>query len=203
MSLSAARAEGPRLAAMSKAEFVRMQEERKAPKEEAIEKPTFHEACEMYADAQIKMGVWPGRHAKAYKTFESRMRCHVWPVLGDKPVDEITPHGVADMTAACWKLTETKDRCLTLTKVVLDWCRAEGLADHDNPASLSGPLRFLLPRGRTITRNRGVLAVADLPKFFAASMKESQSSSRQCFEFSILTAPARKLRGRRGGTRLI
>lgn len=190
VTYSKAKAEVFRLAALSPSEFVAAAQKRKeaaAPKEET-KTPTFHEACEKYADAQIKLGIWEDRYDKAYRTFESRLRCHVWPQLGDKPVNEITPHDVAEMAAACWQLTDTKDRCISITKVVLDWCRAEGYTDHDNPAALSGPLRFLLPRARPATRNRGALSVDELPHFFAACMAQTQTSSRRCFEFSILTA---------------
>lgn len=188
VSLSKARTEASRLASLLPAEFIDLVAQRKMPAAPEREIPTFHEACEKYADAQIKLGVWEDRHDKAYRTFESRLRCHVWPHIGNMPVDKITPHDIAEMATACWSLTETKDRCISITKVVLDWCRAEGYTEHDNPAALTGPLRFLLPRERPATRNRGALAVADLPRFFASSMAETQTRSRQCFEFSILTA---------------
>lgn len=181
-----ARAEAQRLASLPPADFL----EAVAPKKVEPEKkaaPTFKQACDEFVQWNIGIGNWQ-EGSKSCRTFECRMRCHVWGRLGDMPIDEIKPADVADVAKAAWDKPDIVERCLSLIKKVHDWSKAKGYVTCDNPADRQGVLRFLLPAAKKAKQNRGALSPAQLPAFFAASMAETQSSSRQCFEFSILTA---------------
>lgn len=180
-----ARSEALRLASLTAAEFVAEQAER-APEPEK-KAPTFREACDEFMRWNIEIGNWE-EGSKSYKTFECRMRCHVWGRIGSIPIDKITPADVADVAKAAWNKPDIVERCLSLIKKVHDWSKAKGYVTCDNPADRQGVLRFLLPTVKKAKQNRGALSPSQLPGFFAASMAQTQGSARQCFEFSILTA---------------
>ena len=187
IALANARAMAARLTGLGADDFVKEIEASKKKKPVAVAKKTFRKVCDEYMQWNIDVGNWE-ELSKSHRVFESRMRCHVWPRIGDKIIDEIKPSDVAEIATAIWDKPDIVDRCLGFAKKVFDWAKAKGYTDKDNPADRRGALQFLLPNNRHVKQNRGALAVSELPDFFAASMAEKQNSSRQCFEFSILTA---------------
>ena len=187
IALANARAMTARLMGLGAEDFVKEIEASKKKKPVSVAKKTFRKVCDEYMQWNIDVGNWE-ELSKSHRVFESRMRCHVWPRIGDKIIDEIKPADVAEIAAAIWDKPDIVDRCLGFVKKVFDWAKAKGYTDRDNPADRHGALQFLLPNNRHVKQNRGALAVSELPDFFAASMAEKQISSRQCFEFSILTA---------------
>lgn len=187
IALANARAMTARLVGLGAEDFVKEIEASKKKKPMSVAKKTFRKVCDEYMQWNIDVGNWK-ELSKSHRVFESRMRCHVWPRIGDKIIDEIKPADVSEIAAAVWDKPDIVDRCLGFAKKVFDWAKAKGYTDRDNPADRHGALQFLLPNNRHVKQNRGALAVSELPDFFAASMAEKQISSRQCFEFSILTA---------------
>lgn len=191
VSLAKARSLAASYSAMSGDDFVATIEKARAEKGTHLfaEKGTYHfqKVCEEFMAWNIQVGNWEERD-KAWRVFESRMRCHVWPKIGAVPIDEIEPATIAEIISDIWDKPDIVNRCLQLCKKVFDWAKAKGYTARDNPADRKGALQFLLPNSKHIKQNRGALSVADLPIFFAACMTEPQSVSRQCFEFAVLTA---------------
>ncbi len=186
LPLQKARAEAGRLMALAPTEFLEATR-KKTTEERPKVTPTFKQVCDEFMTWCIEVGNWKELD-KRHRVFESRMRCHVWPRIGHIPIDEIKPADVAEIATANWDSPDIVDRCLGFAKKVFDWAKAKGYTDRDNPADRRGALQFLLPSAKHVKQNFGALAVKDLPAFFAASMAEKQIASRQCFEFSILTA---------------
>lgn len=149
-------------------------------------KMSFREVSEEYMTWNLEVGNWE-EWSKSHRVFESRMRCHVWPAIGEIFFEDVEPKDVAEIAVKNWDRPDVVNRCLQFTKSVFDWGRAKGYSNRDNPADRRGALKFLLPNTKHVKQNRGALAVEDLPYFFAACLAESQSVSRACFEFSVLT----------------
>lgn len=186
--LAKARAEALRLNALTPSEFVAEIARLRAPAEDLTAKAkTFRQCCDEFVAWNIDVGNWQ-EMSKSHRTFECRMRLHVWDFIGDIPINLLTPSHVAEVAKAAWDKPDIVERCLSLTKKVYDWAKAKGYTDRDNPADRKGALQFLLPNNKHVKQNRGALSPRQLPDFFAASMGERQTISRQCFEFSILTA---------------
>lgn len=187
VSLSQAKVAAARLRLLPAAEFEEQVASKKSKKLVPEKKKTFREVSEEYMAWNVEVGNWED-WSKSHRVFESRMRCHVWPLIGDLLFEVVEPKDVAAIAVKQWDHPDIVDRCLQFTKSVFDWGKAKGYSTRDNPADRRGALKFLLPNTKHVKQNRGALAVEDLPAFFAASLAESQSSSRACFEFSVLTA---------------
>lgn len=188
VSLSQAKVAAARLGLLTAEEFVEYVSGKKLQSVVVPEKKrTFKDVSEEFMSWNIDVGNWE-EWSKSHKVFESRMRCHVWPVIGEMFFDDVEPKDVAEIAVKIWDHPDIVNRCLQFVKTVYDWGRAKGYSKGDNPADRRGALKFLLPNTRHIKQNRGALAVSDLPEFFAACLGQRQSSSRACFEFSVLTA---------------
>lgn len=191
LPLAAARAKALKLMVMTPDEFVASREKKQEEKAQEEIRRTFRQVVDEFMAWNVQVGNWEMLN-KSHRVFECRMRLHVLPKLGPKFIDEIQPSDLADVAADIWDQPYLFSRCIQLTKRVFDWAKAKGYARGDNPADKQGALQFLLPRTKHIPTNRGALAVKDLPRFFAASLACKQTPSRQCFEFSILTATRSK-----------
>ena len=84
---------------------------------------------------------------------------------------------------------ETASRIRGRIERVLDWARAKGLREGENPARWRGHLDKLLPKATAIrsVRHHAALAWKDLPSFMEALRKRTSVASR-ALEFTILTA---------------
>lgn len=194
VSLAAARSEASTLNGMNSSEFRQYLEDRKIKAENASDrrrhekKLTFREAAKRFADWNIEIGNWQELD-KAHSAFNGRMRMYILPIIGDIELDAITPEDVAAIARPIWHMPETVNRCLRFTRQVFNWSIAKKLTSNQNPAVKSGPLQFLLPMERHITRNRGAIAVAELPRLFKCIYDRfGNTASGRCFLFAVLTA---------------
>lgn len=190
--LARARLAAAELNSLSDDDFIgRLEEKRAGRRKKAEAKPaaavTFAKACELFAEWNVRMGVWED-WGKTHRVFESRMRLHVLPVLGDTPLGEITPKMVAAMAERIWEQTDLVNRCLIYTKQAFDWAKASEFCTGDNPADRAGALKYLLPKRKHVKQHHGALSVAELPEFFAELVRPPLTPSRALFAFSILTA---------------
>lgn len=186
VTLSQAKVAATKLQLLTAGEFKAEVNAKKVKQLVPERKMSFREVSEEYMAWNLEVGNWE-EWSKSHRVFESRMRCHVWPAIGELVFEDVEPKDVAEIAVKNWDRPDVVNRCLQFTKAVFDWGRAKGYSQHDNPADRRGALKFLLPTTKHIKQNRGALAVEDLPYFFAACLAESQSVSRACFEFSVLT----------------
>jgi integrase len=70
---------------------------------------------------------------------------------------------------------------------VLDWAKARGLRDGENPARWSGHLDHLLPARDKVVKHHAAIPYRELPAFMAGLRLRSEIAAR-ALEFCILTA---------------
>jgi integrase len=70
---------------------------------------------------------------------------------------------------------------------VLDWAKARGYRQGENPARWRGHLKTLLPKSGLATRNYPAMAIDAVPEF-VARLRQKQTITARALEFLILTA---------------
>jgi len=142
------------------------------------------------ADAYIKAHAPSWKNPKHRQQWESTLATYAGPVFGDLPVGAVDTALVLKAIEPIWyDRTETAGRLRGRIEKVLDWARARGYRNGENPARWQGHLGQLLPRKSKITRTRHhpALPYRDLPRFMAR-LREQNGVSALALEFTILTA---------------
>src|SRR5262245_14052171 len=121
----------------------RRKTERGAKKIEAARAMTFDECAAAYIKAHADS--W--RHSKHHQQWTNSLARHVSPAFGDVPVHSIEVGMIMNVLAPLWaKTPETAGRVRGRIEAVLDWAKARGFRDGENPARWRGHLSNLLPR---------------------------------------------------------
>jgi integrase len=81
----------------------------------------------------------------------------------------------------------TAHRVRSRIETVLDWAKARGYRQGDNPARWRGHLKTLLPKAGLVSRNYPAMAVDAVPGF-VARLRQKQTITAHALEFLILTA---------------
>ena len=82
----------------------------------------------------------------------------------------------------------TAHRVRSRIETVLDWAKARGYRQGDNPARWRGHLKTLLPKaGLMASRHYPAMGVDEVPGF-VARLRQEQAIAAQALEFLILTA---------------
>ena len=147
---------------------------------------TFDECANTYIESH-KAG-W--RHAKHHQQWKNSLARYVSPVFGSQPAAAIDVALVVKVLDPIWtKKPETAVRVRGRIEAVLDWAKARGFRDGDNPARWRGHLSNLLPRRSKV---RAVKHYAALPYSeigaFMLDLRSSQGVAAIALEFLILTA---------------
>jgi integrase len=159
--------------------------ERLAAAKLAAQAPTFSECAEAYCEAHRPS--W--RSSKHAGDWLRSLQAHAFPTIGALPITAIDTALLLKVLEPIWKTrTVTARRVRQRIEVVLDWAKARGLREGENPARLRGHLGHLLPqRKRTDHKHYAALPYADVPSFMAALRKRDDVVAR-CLELTILTA---------------
>ncbi len=189
LPLSKARAKADHLRALSDSDFLAEVSGKKPTVE--LKQRTFEEVAAEFCDWNVKSGLWQ-ELSKDHKLFLSRLRNHINPHIGAIPFDQVTPDDVARTLTAIWSRPHTMVRIRSMIRRIFNWGRAKGYSKHDNPATEDGPLQFLLPAVKPKIKNRGALAVQDVPGFMKALSEHLTGISFQCGFFAVLTATRSK-----------
>ena len=118
------------------------------------------------------------------------LEAYVYPVLGALSVAAIDTALVLKAIEPIWTAKpETANRTRGRIEAVLDWAKARGYRDGENPARWRGHLDHLLPARSKVRRvvPHAALAYADIPTFMAELRKQPRSVAR-ALEFTVLTA---------------
>jgi integrase len=113
-----------------------------------------------------------------------------FPKLGAMPVTDIDTAAVLSALEPFWnERPETASRVRGRIESILDWAKARGLRDGENPARWRGHLENLLPARRKVRRVEHFAAVPydEVPGFMAALQGEDTVMAR-ALEFLTLTA---------------
>ena len=115
----------------------------------------------------------------------SSMRTHVFPSIGRKPIDAITPADILEILEPIWHTKgETAARMKQRTESVFDYAIAR---EHriDNPVSA---VRKALPKQANKRENFAAVDYQDLPAVIQAIRKSGNPITRLAVEFLTLTA---------------
>lgn len=153
----------------------------------AAAKALSFRAC---SDAYITAMGPSWRNDKHRAQWETTLRRYADPVMGELPVAEIDTPIVLRVLEPHWsRVPETASRLRGRIEKVLDWARARGYRQGENPARWRGHLDQLLPRRSKIApvRHYRALPFQDMREFCRA-LRTQPGPAARAFEFLILTA---------------
>ena len=145
--------------------------------------PTFALAAEQVIE--MRRPTWS--NAKHASQWTNTLRTYAYPVVGRKPVDEITTGDVLAILTPVWTAKpETASRVRQRLETVFDWAIFQGMR-MDNPAG-KGILR-VLPRTSRLKGHHTALPYRDVPGALQR-VRESTADlvTRLSFELLVLTA---------------
>lgn len=147
---------------------------------------TFRECAEAYIAAHEASWKNP-KHAKQWP---STLETYVYRVFGSLPVQAIDVGLVMKVLEPIWQAKpETASRVRGRIEAVLDWAKARGYRNGENPAQWRGHLDNLLPARSKVRKveHHPALAYAEMGDFIAGLRKQGGVAAR-ALEFLILTA---------------
>jgi integrase len=165
-------------------------ERRKAVRGEKKIEATRTVAFDDCAAAYIKAHEPSWRHPKHHQQWTNSLARHVSPAFGRVPVGSIDVGMVMNVLEPLWaKTPETASRIRGRIESVLDWAKARGFREGENPARWRGHLSNLLPRP---SRVRAAKHYAALPHAeigaFMSNLRSRTEVAAAALEFLILTA---------------
>jgi len=147
---------------------------------------TFQECADRYLAAQ-EAGWSNVVHSKQWR---ATLAAYVHPVIGRLPVASIDTALVVTALEAIWtSKPETASRVRGRIESILDWAKARGYRDGENPARWRGHLDHLLPHHRKVARvkHHAAMPYAQLPEFMH-DLRRREGIAARALEFTILTA---------------
>jgi integrase len=128
---------------------------------------------------------WDKRHGEEWKNSVAR---YVRPMIGKLPVAEIDTALVLKCLQPIWQSKQTTaHRLRGRIESVLDFAKARGCRDGENPARLRGHLENLLPKKSKAVENMPALPYAEIPAFMA-ELRGVDDIAARALDFCILTA---------------
>ena len=146
---------------------------------------TFKQCAEAYIAAH-RAGWKSVVHAAQWP---ATLEAYVYPIFGDLAVQAIDVGLVMKALEPVWQTrTETASRVRGRIENVLDWARARGYRQGDNPARWRGHLENLLPKKSKVARveHLAALPYLELPDFMI-ELRRQESAAARALEFAILT----------------
>ncbi|MGH1571372.1 tyrosine-type recombinase/integrase [Methylobacterium sp. P31] len=153
---------------------------------EAAKAITFRACAEAYIESH-KAGWRNATHAAQWPaSFEN----HVYPLLGDLPVQAVDTGLVMKVLEQIWTTRpETATRVRARIESVLDWATTRGYRRGENPARWRGHLANLLPKRSKVkkVKHHAAMPFAQVPAFMA-DLRNQDAVEARALEFTILTA---------------
>jgi integrase len=145
---------------------------------------TFRQAFDSYFEMKEQQ-LSNFKHAAQWR---STMKTYVFPMLGTRPVAEITAAEVIDVLKPIWNgKPETAKRVLQRMRVVFEAAIVRG--DRHHAAPTTGVKSVLGARPRSSQGHHAALPFAEVPAFIRHLRRQSGlPATRLAFEFLILTA---------------
>lgn len=160
--------------------------ERMAAQTDAAKAMTFKECAEAYVTSH-RAG-W--RNPKHAAQWGATLETYVYPQFGPLPVTAVDTGLVLKAIEPIWAIKpETAGRVRGRIEAILDWAKARGYRDGENPARWRGHLENLLPKRSKVRR---VEHHAALPYqesgAFMVELRAQEGVAARALEFAILTA---------------
>jgi integrase len=159
---------------------------RAAEAEAAANRVTFKEAAERYIRSHS--AAW--RNPKHAAQWPSSLEAYAYPIFGSVTVDLINTGLVLKAIEPIWlSKPETASRVRGRIESILDWARARGYRQGENPARWRGHLDHLLPARSRVRKveHHPALPFADIGAFMKV-LRVQHGAAARALEFTILTA---------------
>jgi len=147
---------------------------------------TFDEAITQCMAA--KSSEW--KNIKHGQQWQNTLTTYASRLLGKLPVNLITTDLVYKVLQPIWQTkTETATRVRQRIETVLDWCKARGYCEGENPARLKGALGQLLPKSQKIKTVEHHPAIPyQRANEFVTALRTKGGMTSLALEFMLLTA---------------
>jgi integrase len=152
----------------------------------SVSTQTFRQCAEGYVAAH-EAG-W--RNPQSRAQWIQSLSAFVYPVVGELPVAAIDTGIVLRVLEPIWAVKpETASRVRGRIESVLDWAKARGYRNGENPARWRGHLDKLLPAKSKLRRIEHFAALPyDEIGTFTALLRRRQETAARALEFLVLTA---------------
>lgn len=167
---------------------------------EAITQAAHRHTFEQVADRYVAAHESSWRNPKHRQQWRNTLRDYVFPKIGPLPVCDIETGHVTEIIEPLWtSKPETASRIRGRIEAVLDYAKARGWRDGENPARWKGHLANLLPARAKVQRVEHHAAlpwekIGDV----VARLHASHGMAARAVEFAILTAArSNEVRGAR------
>ena len=147
---------------------------------------TFDAVAAAYVEAH--KAEW--KNAKHRQQWENTLATYATPIIGKRPVSEISLLDVRRVLDPIWtQKPETASRLRGRVEAVLAYATVHGWRSGDNPARWQGFLdQIYAPKTKVrAVKHHAALDYHDIPGFMA-QLREREAVSARCLEFAILTA---------------
>lgn len=178
---------------------VERREQRQAIVVATKQRTTFEQAFTRFFEEKVEGEL---RNAKHRNQWRSTLKTYAYPVLGEKAVADISVEEVLEVLQPIWMTkNETASRVRQRIEAVLDWSKAMGLRDGENPARWKGNLQQLLPSPNRVQSEtpRPAVALDEFATWFRL-LRGRNGIAARALEFLTLTASrSGEVRGARWG----
>lgn len=145
---------------------------------------TFRLEAERYIETHRQS--W--KNVRHVQQWSNSLRDHVYPLLGEMPVNRIATEHVLNVLVPVWStIPETAFRLRNRIELVLDAARARMLREGENPARWRGHLDKLLPRQKRVKIPFEAMPT-DLLGPFVRQLDSLDSTAARACELLIYTA---------------
>lgn len=128
------------------------------------------------------------KNSKHRAQWENTLETYAFPIIGNKPVDEIDEQMVLRVLAPIWHTkAETASRLRGRIEKVLDYATAKKHRSGENPARWRGNLKELLGKQSANTSNQPALPFSRVAEFLH-DLRTHEGITAKALEFVILTA---------------
>jgi integrase len=145
---------------------------------------TFSQCAEAYIEAH-RAG-W--RNPKHAAQWANTLSAYAYPAIGDLPVRAVDTALVMKCLTPIWTAkTETAARVRGRIETILDWAKASGHRQGENPARWKGHLENLLPKNSHVrqTKHHAALPYTEINEF-AADLRQYDGINARALEFAML-----------------
>jgi integrase len=133
-------------------------------------------------------GSW--RNPKHRAQWRSTLATYAYPVMGSVAVQSVDTGMVLKVLEPIWQTkSETASRVRGRIEAVIDWAKARGIRNGENPARWKGHLDHLLPAPSKVrkVRHHAALPYTEIGKYMD-ELRRREGTSARALEFVILTA---------------
>jgi integrase len=148
---------------------------------------TFAEAAEQYIAE--RRDSW--KNIKHAQQWENTLTTYAYPVIQGVQVGDVDKAMVLKIVKPIWTTkNETANRVRERIKLVLNWAKAHGLREGENPAEWRGHLEHALAAPSRVSprTHQPALPVAAVAEFMCRLRKEQSDIGAKALEFAMLTA---------------